>query len=93
MKRSSEQNRRYWLLLHLIAEKVKPGGESYSADTWHTYAKTRWIGADDVRLPNGKVVLMPRSSADLDIAEFNAYMEQIEAWAAERDVYLEDLAA
>lgn len=93
MKRSNEQNRRYWLLLHLISEKVKPAGESYSADTWHIYAKTRWIGADDVRLPNGKVVPMPRSSADLDVAEFNTYMEQIEAWAAERDVYLEDLAA
>lgn len=92
-KRSVEANRRYWLLLHLIAESIKPAGQSYSAEQWHLYAKSKWIGCDDVRLPNGKVVTIPRSSAELDTGEFNDYMTQLEAWAADRGVYLEDLAA
>jgi len=90
-KRSNPANGRYWALLHAIAEKVKPGGVSYSADTWHQYAKSRWLGCDDVELPNGRTLSMPRSTANLDVAEFNDYMGKVEAWAAERDVWLADM--
>jgi hypothetical protein len=92
-KRSHPQNARYWLLLHAIAEQIKPGGKEYSADQWHTYAKSRWLGCDDVPLPNGKVLSIPRSTASLDVAEFGEYMEKVEAWAAERGVWLADLEA
>ena len=92
-KRSNEANRRYWLLLHLIAEKVKPEGKEFSAETWHTWAKTKWLGADEVQLPNGKTVQIPRSSADLDTQEFNDFMMAVETWAQERDVYLDDIQA
>jgi hypothetical protein len=80
-------------LLHLIAENVKPDGKAYNAEQWHLYAKSRWLGCDDVKMPNGKVLTIPKSSAELSVAEFNDYMTQLEAWAGERDVYLEDLAA
>lgn len=93
MKRSSEANRRYWMLLHLMADKIKPNGESYSAETWHTWAKSRFIGCDDVRLPNGKVLAIPKSSADLDTGEFSEFMTALEAFANERGVWLEDIAA
>lgn len=91
-KRSNEANRRYWLLLHMIAEKVKPAeGITYSAETWHLYFKQRFIGADEVTLPNGKTHLIIKSSSDLDTGEFNDYMQSVEVFAAGRDVYLEDL--
>lgn len=90
-KRSTESNRRYWLLIHMIAEKVKPEGQSYSAEVWHQYFKQRLIGADEVKLPNGKTHIIVKSSADLDTGEFTDYMSQVEAWAAERDVYLDDI--
>lgn len=91
LRRSSESNRRYWALLHEIAERVTPNGQRYSAETWHAWAKSRWLGCDDVKLPNGKTLVIPRSSADLDMAEFGEYMDQVEAWAAERDVWLADV--
>lgn len=90
-RRSNHANARYWLLLHTIAEKLQPKGESYSADIWHCWAKTRFIGADDVKLPNGKVIIQPRSTASLDVAEFNDYMTKLEAWAADHDVHLDEL--
>jgi hypothetical protein len=93
VKRSPQANARYWLLLHLIAESLRPGGAEYSADQWHAYMKSRFLGCDDVTLPNGKTLTIPRSSASLDRREFAEYMEQVEAWAAERGVFLEDLAA
>lgn len=88
--RSSEANRRYWALLHVMAEKLQPQGQAYSADQWHLYCKSRWLGADDVKLPNGKVIVIPRSTADLDTSAFNDYMTAVEAWANERNCYLED---
>lgn len=90
-KRSSEANRRYWLLLHMIADKVKPDGQEYSAETWHTWAKMRWLGADDVRLPNGKVVAIPKSSAELDTEAFHDYVYQVEEWALDRGVTLDEM--
>ena len=87
-RRSNEANARYWLLLHTRAE-VPVNGKLFSADQWHLYYKTRYLGADDFKLPNGKVITIPRSTADLDTPEFNEYMEKVEAHMAEHDVYLE----
>jgi hypothetical protein len=91
MKRSSEANRRYWLLIHAIADKLKPQGQQYSAEVWHEYAKQRFLGADDVTLPNGKVMTRAKSSAELDKAAFAEYMTAVEEWALEHDVWLADI--
>lgn len=90
LTRSSDANRRYWALLHVMAEQIKPAGVRYSADQWHLYAKSRWIGCDDMTLPNHKTIPVPRSSADLDTTEFNDYMTAVEAFANERGCFLED---
>jgi hypothetical protein len=39
-------------------------------------------------LPNGRVIVMPRTTTELDVPAFSAYMQEIEAWAAERGVTL-----
>ena len=91
MVRSAEANRRYWALLHVIADKLRPQGREYSAEQFHVYMKSRFLGCQEVKLPNGKTMLLPNSSADLDVAAFAEYQEKVEAWAAEHDVYLADL--
>lgn len=90
--RTTNANARYWLLLHAIADGIRPGGQSYSADQWHVYCKSRWLGCYDVALPNGKTLTLPRSTAGLSVDEFNDYMGRVEAWAGERDVWLEEMA-
>jgi hypothetical protein len=89
--RSNPANARYWLLLHLIADNVKPEGQSYTAEVWHNYMKQRFLGSDEFMLPNKKVVQYPKSSAGLDKDEFNTYMAAVEAWAMERNIYLDEL--
>lgn len=66
-------------------------GQTFSAETWHQYAKSKWIGCDDMKLPNGKTLTVPKSSADLDTAAFGDYMTAVESWAAELGVYLDDM--
>ena len=90
-KRSNPANARYWLLLHLIASKLRPDGNTYSADAFHVYYKSRFLGCDDVALPNGRTLTIPRSTAQLESAEFANYAAQVEADAAERGVYLDSI--
>jgi hypothetical protein len=80
----------YWALLHLMAQR-EWGGQRYSADTMHAYYKTRFLGAEDMTLPNGKTLTIPHSTADLDVAEFSEYFDRVQADCAERGVYLEEL--
>ena len=61
-----------------------------SAGTWHVYYKSRFLGCNDYTLPSGKVLPIPRSSSELDVAEFSAYMDQVEADLNQRGVFLED---
>ena len=89
-KRTRSQNARLWKLYTALSDKLRPGGETYSPKQYHLYYKEKFIGATDYRLPNGKVLTIPNSTADLDVAEFSEYMEQVEADAAERGVYLDE---
>lgn len=90
-KRSNPANARYWALLHECASRLADG--KYSAEQMHIYYKSRFLGCDDFALPNGKTMTIPRSTANLDVAEFSAYMDQVEADAALRGVFLADLEA
>ena len=73
-----------------MAEVIKPAGATYSAEQWHLYCRSRFLGADDVTLPNGKTLTIPHSTANLDVAEFGDYMTKVEALANERGAFLED---
>lgn len=90
-KRSNPANGRYWLLLHLIADGLKPEGHQHSADVWHVYMKQRFLGVDEVMMPNKKVMQMPKSSAELDTAEFADYMMKVEMWAQTHNIFMDEL--
>lgn len=89
-KRSLPQNARLWAIYTAMSCKLRPGGEVYSPEHYHLYYKQKFLGAVDFKLPNGKVLTIPNSTADLDVAEFNEFMERVEADAAEHGVWLEE---
>ena len=90
-KRTSKQNKRYWGkgVLAQIAEQAVVNGRQYPAEVWHEQMKRQFIGV--IELPNGQ--LIGKSSTELDTAEFSAFCDQVEAWAAtELGVTFYDLA-
>jgi hypothetical protein len=92
MKRTPAQNRRYWGqgVLAQVAAQATVNGRLYSADVWHEMFKRQFIGVDE--LPNGQVI--GKSSAKLTTAEFCAFCDQVEAFAAtELGVTFYDLQA
>jgi hypothetical protein len=52
--------------------------------------KDRWLGYDEIVASNGKVIYSLRGTADLTIEELNNFMEQVERYAAEHGIYLQD---
>lgn len=73
-----------------MADGLAPGGKQYGAEAFHLYYKARFLGADDVELPNGRTLTIPKSTANLDVDEFNAYLGKVEADAAERGIFLDE---
>ena len=91
LRRSNQANARLWLLYHALSDKLPIAGKTYSADSWHLYCKSKFLGCTDTKLPNGKVITVPNSTSGLDTAEFNDYMTKVEVWAGEHEVYLDEL--
>lgn len=79
-KRTSSQNRRYWGqgVLAQIAAQAVVNGRMYPAEVWHEQYKRMFIGVE--QLPNGQVI--GKSSAGMTTAEFSAFCDQVEAYAA-----------
>lgn len=90
-KRTKAQNRRYWGngVLKQIAEQATVNGRLFDAETWHELFKRKFIGV--VELPDGSI--QGKSSTGLSTAEFCAFSDQVEAYAAtELGVTFYDLA-
>ena len=89
-RRSNEVNKRYWALLALVSEKLKPQGVQYSRDSWHTYMKEKFLGAKEVWLPNGTMRVYSESTSSMDKGEFSEYLDKVQAWCGEHNVWLDE---
>lgn len=80
MKRTGQQNRRYWGrgVLAQIAEQATVNGRQFSAESWHELFKRRFIGV--IELPDGSVRGM--SSTALTTSQFCDFSDAVEAYAA-----------
>ena len=76
-KRSLDQNRLYWALLHQVEDQAWVEGRQYSSKVWHECAKRRFLGLVD--LPGGGHMAI--STATLSTKEFSEYVEEVSAWA------------
>lgn len=90
-KRRDVQNRRYWAIMHEIAEQLKINNQQMTAEVWHEWAKRRFIGVKEIVLPDGEIVILGMTSTELSVAEFSDYMQMVEAWAVDHGVIFNDL--
>lgn len=81
-KRSSDQNRRLHALLRDIAEQAWVGGRQYDAETWKEHFRRRFIGTEEIDLPDGTRIERGISTTTLGVAEFTRLMDLIESHAA-----------
>lgn len=74
--RTLQQNRRYWLLVKVIASHT-----GNDPQYLHEYLKCRFLGMVAVWV-NKQMFEVPRSTTTLGVKPFAEYMLQVEAWAA-----------
>ena len=89
-RRTSAQNGRYWALMNEISWRLKVDGQNFAAKTWHLWFAERFLPQEEVKLPSGRMVLLRQSTSELAADVFSDYLTQVEAWAAERGIYLPD---
>lgn len=90
-KRRDVQNRRYWAIMHQVSEQLRVNNENMSVDTWHEWAKRRFIGVREIVLPDGEIAILGMTSTELSVQDFSDYMQMVEAWAVDHGVIFNDL--
>jgi hypothetical protein len=74
--RSNNENRYYWkCIVTPLAEEF-----GYDRDEMHEILKHKFLAEASV-LPNGEMIFYAGSSAELEVADFEAYCENIRRWA------------
>ena len=90
-RRSLPQNARLHKLFTELAANVKAkDGLYHPALWWKVMSKDRWLGYDEFQKPNGETIYALKSTANLDVEELNTFMAEVERYAAERGVWLDD---
>ena len=94
-KRSDIQNDRLWAMLGDIARQGTINGQAYGPDQWKCIFM-RAIGKEVQFLPDiGGASFFPTGfrSSDLSVREMSDLQTFMEAWAAERGIQLNEVAA
>ncbi len=82
-KRNAEQNRLYWkAVITPIAEQAWVDGQQFSKDAWHEYAASLFGIKEEIRLPDSSLITRRKSTTDMKVREFSAYIEHVTAWGA-----------
>lgn len=80
-KRSSEQNRLLHALLNTIAEQATVNGKYFELEVWKEHVRRRFIGLEEVHMPDGSRIERGISTASLTVPEFTLLIERVQAWA------------
>ena len=75
--RSDQQNRRYWLLMGLLATTT-----GHDKDELHEWCKDKFLGTREIEISGERRIVRP-STRRLKVKEFALYMEKVESWMIE----------
>jgi hypothetical protein len=82
-RRTNESNRYYWgVVLRGIAEQAWVDGRQYDKDTWHEYFADLYGVKAEKQLPDGRLLLVRKSTSDYSVGEFSDYLTLVQAHAA-----------
>jgi hypothetical protein len=82
-KRTDAQNRFYWKArMEFIADNAWVDGERFSKEAWHEHLAEKFAPRTELRLPTGELKSVRKSTTEMKVAEFSAYITQIECYCA-----------
>ncbi len=90
-KRSSQQNRYYFLLVGMIANRFKELGTPCTKDDVHAFLRSKFLFTEFIDEKTGDMLSIPKSTTALTKSEFSEYVEKIQMFSAETlDLILPD---
>lgn len=90
-QRTPKQNGLLHKLLEQIAEQVAIGGRRFDLETWKEQVRQKFVGVEEVDMPDGTRLRRGMSTADLNVADFSKLIDDVRAWAInELNVHLDD---
>lgn len=82
-KRSLEQNRFFHgPVLDAITEQAWWEGRQFPKEFWKEYFRKRYLLKDEFTTPDGEIVQVYWSTADLNVAQMTEFLEKVQAEAA-----------
>ena len=81
-KRSDDQNRKLHAMLNDLSANAWINGKQFSPETWKEFVRQRFIGTEEIDLPDGRRIERGISTTKLSVSEFSELIEQINEYAA-----------
>lgn len=82
-KRTKEQNKFYWKArMEYLQDNAWVSGRTFSKEAWHEHLAEKFAPRKEIELPSGELKTVRLSTSDMKVKEFQAYMTQIEVYAA-----------
>jgi hypothetical protein len=78
-KRTLAQNSRLHPILEEIAEQAWIGGKRFDMEVWKEHYRRKFIGTEEIDMPDGTRLERGISTTTLDVAEFSSFMDRIQA--------------
>lgn len=82
-QRNAAQNRKLHAMLAEIGDNAWWGGKQYPMEFWKEYYRRRFLLKDEYETPEGEIVHVYWSTADLSVKQFSELIEKIHAEAAD----------
>jgi hypothetical protein len=82
-KRSLDQNKRLHAMLNEISQSAYLNGRRYEMEAWKEFYRSRFIGTEEIELPDGRRIERGISTTALNKQEFADFMTAIESHATQ----------
>lgn len=82
-KRNTDQNALLHVLLSNIADNAWINGKQYSAEVWKESLKRRFIGVEEIALPDGAIIERGISTTALSVPDFAEFIDKIQHFAVD----------
>lgn len=93
-QRTSAQNRLLHAILRDVAESVRVSGQTFSSDAWKEMFRRKFIGTEEITLPDGQRIERGISTTALNVGQMTEAIDRFQAWLAQEFGYLpEEIAA
>lgn len=82
-KRSIDQNAKLHALLNDISQNAWVGGRQFPPETWKEHVRRKFIGTEEIDMPDGRRIERGISTTSLGVEEFSLLIERVQQWAAD----------